>query len=273
MFRTVVPTPLIHVICSCVRVLTLSVFTQFACSSALSSKSWSSMSNFIYLCAWFKPCTHGFDFAIRCLPRWQWNLIARRRQVLHHSYQEAMVATVVWEQWLQALLVVGCLSYAAMSMDSDSDDSHTTKSTNTALAMVKLWVIYHGVKVASCKLCGALSTDEVPGNLSCVSCPFVSSTCSGQLFLHRLFIQFVHVFHCCQPIFVPLLSSNVCSIIVIHRCHPTCVPDNCSNTDYSSNLSMCSIVVIQREFHCCHPTCVPLLSFFLVIQFVFQVDR
>ena len=128
-------------------------------------------------------CPRSFDFAIRCLPLWQWTPIVSRCQALRHRCQEAMVATVVWEQWLQVLLIVGCLTYAAMSMDSDSDDSHTTKSTNTALAMGKLWVIYHGVKVATCKMCGAKSTDEVPGNLSC---PFVSSTCFGQLLQHRL---------------------------------------------------------------------------------------
>ena len=47
-------------------------------------------------------------------------------------------------------------------MDSESDDSHTTASTNAAVGLGKLWVIYLGVKVMACKLCGGKSNDEVP---------------------------------------------------------------------------------------------------------------
>ena len=74
----------------------------------------------------------------------------------------AMAVWTVWEGWLQATLFVGCLFVAAVSMDTESDDSHTTKSTSTAVAMGKLWCIYLGVKVYSCKLCGSKSADEVP---------------------------------------------------------------------------------------------------------------
>ena len=71
-------------------------------------------------------------------------------------------AMAVWDRWLQALLVVGWLFLAATGMDSSSDDSHMTKSTTAAMSAAKLWVIYQGVKVMTCKLCGGKSTDEVP---------------------------------------------------------------------------------------------------------------
>ena len=57
--------------------------------------------------------------------------------------------------------------------------------------------------------------------------------------------------------------------ICLAHLFPLHVPDNCSNTDYQTNLSMCSTVAIQFLFHCCRPTCVPSLSSIVVIQLVF----
>ena len=68
---------------------------------------------------------------------------------------------VVWERLFQAAFVVSFCIQTVMSMDSDRD-SHTTATTNAALTLGKCWVIYQGVKIMSCKLCGSKSNDEVP---------------------------------------------------------------------------------------------------------------
>ena len=73
---------------------------------------------------------------------------------------------VVWERLFQAAFVVSFCMQIVMSMDSDSDDSHTTAITNAALTLGKCWVIYQGVKIMSCKLCGSKSNDEVPYPIS-----------------------------------------------------------------------------------------------------------
>ena len=58
-------------------------------------------------------------------------------------------------------LIVVCIQTVAC-VDSDSDDSVTTAATSVLQTLSKCWVIYEGVKVMTCKLCGHKSNAEVP---------------------------------------------------------------------------------------------------------------
>ena len=127
--------------------------------------------------------------------------------------------TMVVSGLLQSAFVMSFCIRLVMSVESDSDDSHTTATTTTALTLGKCWVIYQGVKVMTCKLCGCKSTDEVPYPCSEDYDPSTDLSQRRRPWLHYKICPG----DLCSSIFIQLVFIQ---LVFIHI-HPTCVHPAC----------------------------------------------